>query len=78
MIRVLVEASDNVSRLVIEVRAGSVRRAVELAGEHCSHDDVSLVFPIEPDAFFVGDGVGGVELVEVVARERRSGDRVGA
>lgn len=78
MIRVLVEASDSVGRIVVEVRAGSVRRAIELAEEHCSHDEVSLVFPIEPEAFFVRDAVGGMELVEIVARERRRGDRVGA
>lgn len=78
MIRVLVEASDSVSRFVVEVRAGSVCRALELAEEHCSRSEVNLVFPIDPDSFFVKDPVSRTERVEVVTHERRGDERVGA
>ena len=78
MIRVLVEARDSVSRYVVEVRAGSVCRALELAGEHCSQGEVNLLFPIDPESFFVKDPFSRAELVEIVARERHACDRVGA
>jgi hypothetical protein len=75
MIRVLLETSDGDGRLVLEVRASSVRRAVEVAEERCASGEVSLVFPIEPEAFFVKGHVPEGELVEVVTHERfgRSG-----
>jgi hypothetical protein len=79
MIRVLVEANDGAGRLVVEVRAGSVRRALELADEYCSRGAVNLVFPIDPDSFFVTDGVSRTELVKIVRHEERRGEgRMGA
>ena len=70
MIRILVEAGDGVGRFVVEVRAGSVCRALELAGERYPRGGVSLVFPIDPEYFFVKEPVSRAELVEISARER--------
>lgn len=78
MIRVLVEASDSVGRFVVEVRAGSVCRALELAEEHCSQGEVSLLFPIDPDSFFVKEPVSRAELIEVVTHEPHGDHRVNA
>lgn len=71
MIRVLLEASNGISRLMIAVRAESVRRAVEMAREQYSDGDVDLVLPIDPDTFFVKGPASEVELVEIVTPEGR-------
>ena len=70
MIEVLVEVGD--ARLRAAVRAESIRRAVDVAGSYCPDTDVRVVYPIDPEAFFVRDsavpaGLVGFEMPEKVA-----------
>jgi hypothetical protein len=65
MIAVTVEKSYGTATLRVRVRAGSIERALRLAGQ-----DARVVFPIDPEPFFAGqDAPGGVEVLPHVASE---------
>jgi hypothetical protein len=53
VIEVLVEVSD--TRLRAAIRAESIRRAVDVTGSYYPDTDVRVVYPIDPEAFFVRD-----------------------
>jgi hypothetical protein len=55
MIRVLIEVGENAARRQVEVMAESIRGALGVAEEHHLGGDARVVFPIEPETFFVGD-----------------------
>jgi len=62
MIRVGIEVDRGAApSTTLFVRAGSIQRALEVAG--AQHPDCSLnvAFPLDPDAFFVPDAPEGVE-----------------
>jgi hypothetical protein len=52
MIRVSVEVRQGAARFRVGVQADSINRAVSLMKRR--HRDVRVVFPIDPDGFFVG------------------------
>jgi len=43
------------------VRAESIRRALEVAGKQNPGCALKVVFPLDPDTFFVGNAPEGVE-----------------
>ena len=45
----------------LAVRAENIRRALEIAGEHNPDCTLNVVFPLDPDTFFVRDAREGVE-----------------
>ena len=47
--------------ITLTVRAESIRRALEIAGERNPGCALNVVFPLDPDTFFVRDGVDGSE-----------------
>ena len=53
MIRVTVEIRDGALTYRVRVTATSIERALEIAGEGKPGRRVRLVFPIDPDVFFV-------------------------
>ena len=53
MVRVSVEICSGAARFKASVLAESIERAVSLAKAHHPRCQVSLVFPIEPENFFV-------------------------
>ena len=62
MIRVCIEvdrATDSPTTLY--VRAGSIMRALEVAGEQNPGCTLNVVFPLDPDSFFVRGVSEGVE-----------------
>ena len=51
MIRVTVEVGDGDLSRRLSITAASIEQALEMAGE----GEARVLFPIEPEAFFVGD-----------------------
>ena len=55
MIRVRIEVDRGATRSTLSVRAESIVRALEVAGEQNPGCGLSVVFPLDPDTFFVRD-----------------------
>ena len=55
MIRVLIEVDSGACRFGLEVRAESIVRALSIAEALYPGTDARVVFPIEPEEFFVED-----------------------
>ena len=55
MIRVSVEVRSGPARFRVSVQAENVRRALGLVGGRYPHGEVRLVFPVEPEGFFVSE-----------------------
>jgi hypothetical protein len=52
VIRVLIEVGST-SRFGVTVQAESIRRAVEIVQAHHPGTDARVVYPIDPESFFV-------------------------
>jgi hypothetical protein len=66
MVRVSIDVDAGRSRL--SVRAGSIRKAMEIAGEQNPGCALRVVFPLDPETFFVRDEVEvGFEAAEIAA-----------
>ena len=62
MIRVCIEVDrDTASPTTLFVRAESILRALEVAGEQNPGRALNVVFPLDPDTFFVRVAPEGVE-----------------
>jgi hypothetical protein len=62
MIRVCIEVEcGGVDTPTLAVKAESILRALEIAGEQNPGCALHVVFPLDPDTFFVRDGAEGVE-----------------
>jgi hypothetical protein len=55
MIKVSVEVSSGTARFRVSVQAQSIRRALGMVESRYPHGEVRLVFPIEPEGFFVSE-----------------------
>jgi hypothetical protein len=53
MIRVLVEVGSGTDRFSVAVLAVSIEQAVSIAEAHYPGGEAQVVYPIEPEAFFV-------------------------
>lgn len=62
MIEVLIRLDGEEPRREMMVRAQSIVGALCVAEEHSPAGEVSVVFPIDADRFFVGDAAETVEL----------------
>jgi hypothetical protein len=71
MIRVAVEVSSGAARFRAAVWAESIERALSLVKAHYPGGEARVVFPIEPEEFFVDGGVG--EVVHLEAPEEAAG-----
>ena len=70
MIRVCIAADcGEAHSTTLYVKAESIRRAIEVAEEHNPGCAVNVVFPLDPETFFVQDSPEGVEArtVEIAA-----------
>ena len=68
MVEVSVEVRSGTARFRVSVQAQSIRKALGLVGGRYPHGEVRLVFPIEPEGFFVREpaalaGIVGTERV---------------
>ena len=62
MVRVRIEAEcGETGTTTLAVEAESIRRALEIAGERKPWCTLNVVFPLDPDTFFVRDGAEGLE-----------------
>jgi hypothetical protein len=62
MIRLCIEVDRGTARsTTLFVRAENILRALEVAGEQNPGCALSVVFPLDPDTFFVQDVPEGVE-----------------
>jgi hypothetical protein len=64
LVRVSLEVRCGVTRFRVGVQASSIQRAVDLVKGFYSASDVKVVFPIDPEGFFVEDALGAEGLVE--------------
>lgn len=55
MVRVSVEVRNGASRLEVAVTAESISRALSFVAARYPEGDVRVVFPIDPEGFFVVD-----------------------
>lgn len=83
MIRALVEVKDENSAFSIEVYAENLRRAAEFAANRYPGRAVSVLFPLDPEVFFVEGSATWWQTVESAAakgsqHERGLDDAAGA
>lgn len=71
MIKVAVEVRSGTARFRVSVQAESIRRALGVVGGRYPHGEVRLVFPVEPEGFFVREptAVAGMVGTEQTRRE---------
>lgn len=65
MIKTLIEVGDSAARSLVAVRAESIRQAMEFAKIRYPGSDARVIFPLDPETFFVKEAGNGVDLVEV-------------
>lgn len=53
MIRILVEVGSSISRFGVPILAESIEQAVSIAEVRYPGEEARVVYPIEPEAFFV-------------------------
>ncbi len=56
MVSVTFDIKEKAVNRRVRITAASIERALELAGEGKPGKEVCMVFPIDPEAFFVGSG----------------------
>ena len=64
MVRVSVEVRNGAAHFRVGVQASSIKRAINLVKAFYSACDVRVIFPIDPEGFFVEDALGAEELIE--------------
>jgi hypothetical protein len=65
MVKVSIEVRSGAARFDVAVQAESIQRAVDLVNGFYSASDVKVVFPIDPEGFFVEDAFAKEGLIEV-------------
>ena len=63
MVHFSVEVSSGAARFCVAVRAESIRRALDLAGQRYPGADIGVRFPIEPEGFFVEDAAASAAIL---------------
>jgi hypothetical protein len=68
IVRVSVEVRSGMARFRVGVQAESIRKALSMVGGRYSQGEVRVLFPIEPEGFFVREptgleGMGGSKQV---------------
>jgi hypothetical protein len=64
VVRVSIEVRSGAARFRVGIRASNIRRAVSLAKGLYSASDVKVIFPIDPEGFFIEDPFAKEALVE--------------
>ena len=73
MIRVSIEICNGAARIRAAVWAKSIERALSLVRARYPDDEVRVIFPIEPEAFFVDGVISTSEVVRLEALEEVAG-----
>jgi hypothetical protein len=61
LIQVVIEVRSGAASFRVSVRAHSIRRAISLVRSSYPGAEASLVLPLEPESFFLGDDFAGAE-----------------
>lgn len=69
MVEVPVEVSVEGTSLRLSVRAGSIRRAMDVVAARYPRGDIRVMFPIRPEAFFAPGRSSGVERIALESPE---------
>jgi hypothetical protein len=64
MVRISVEVGQGAVRYRVAVQAESIRRAVQIVEGIHHGNDFRVVFPIDPETFFVKDPTATAGLIE--------------
>jgi hypothetical protein len=64
VVRVSIEVHFGTARFRVRVQASSIQRAVSLVKGFYSASDVKVMFPIDPEGFFVEDAFAAEGLIE--------------
>jgi hypothetical protein len=70
MVGVSVEVRSGAARFRVGVQASSIQRAVSLVKSLHSASDVRVVFPIDPEDFFIEDAFTQEGLIETGESQR--------
>jgi hypothetical protein len=59
VVRVSIEVRNGATRFRVGIQASSIQRGISLVGNafHSADGDVRVVFPIDPEGFFVEDAL---------------------
>jgi hypothetical protein len=60
MIRISVRVSDGTARFGVSIQAKSIERALEIVARQNPGRECEVVFPIDPETFFVDEAVDTV------------------
>jgi hypothetical protein len=63
MVKVSIEVRNGAARFRVTVQASSIQRAVNLVKGSYSASDVKVVFPIDPEGFFVEDALAAERAI---------------
>lgn len=58
MIRIAIEVKSGATSFKVTVQAESIQRALEIVKRYNAGKECEVVFPIDPEGFFVGDAPG--------------------
>jgi hypothetical protein len=73
VIEILVKVGDGPAGIRMRARAESIREAMEAARAHYPGAGVRVVFPTDPEAFFVRDSAAPIGLVRFEMPEKLAG-----
>ena len=73
MVRVTIEVGNTADRFAVVVQAESIRQAMNLARKRYPGGTLKVMFPIDPDAFFVRDLAAEPGLLESELSKRMAG-----
>lgn len=64
-VRVSMEVRNGTARFRVDVQAASIRRALSVVGNRYPHGEARVIFPIDPEGFFVeGPAAERARLIE--------------
>jgi hypothetical protein len=67
MIRITIEVRSGTARFKVSVQAESIEGALEMAKRYNSGKDSKVVFPIDPEGFFLEDDLSRDGVVGKIA-----------
>jgi hypothetical protein len=67
MIKISIEVKSGAASFKVAAQAESIEGALEIAKRYNFGKEYKVVFPIDPEGFFVGDDLGSARMVGKIA-----------